>query len=123
MEKLTKTYNVKGAANYLNMPESSFRLIIPEIGGIKKGREWIFTEDELIGSIEKYGMRPDKGQKVNKFQNDKKYFTVEEAAEYIRIPLGTLRKHLPEIKRAKLGRLIIISLDSLEEWINSKSIL
>lgn len=53
--------------------------------------------------------------------SEKKYFTVEEAAEHVKIPLGTLRKHLPEIKRSKLGRRIIISSDSLEDWVDRRS--
>lgn len=48
-------------------------------------------------------------------------FTVPEAAEHLRISVHTLRKHIQEIKRSKLGRRIIISEDSLNAWVESKS--
>jgi excisionase family DNA binding protein len=53
--------------------------------------------------------------------SEKKYYTLSEAAQRVKIPLNTLRKHLPEIKRSKLGRRVIIAEDSLDAWVESKT--
>lgn len=50
-----------------------------------------------------------------------KNYTVPEAAEHLRIPVNTLRKHLSEIRRSKLGRRVIISQESLDAWVESKT--
>lgn len=50
-----------------------------------------------------------------------KLYTVSEAAEYLRIPVNTLRKHIPEIKRSKIGRRLIFSEESLIKYLESKS--
>jgi len=38
-----------------------------------------------------------------------KFYDVKEAAEFLRIPVNTLRKFIPEIGRSKLGRRLIFS--------------
>lgn len=50
-----------------------------------------------------------------------KLYTVPEAAEFLRIPVNTLRKHIPEIKRSKIGRRLIFSEESLIKYLESKS--
>ena len=50
-----------------------------------------------------------------------KNYTVIEAADFLRIPVNTLRKHIPEIKRSKLGRRVIFTEESLLNYMERKS--
>ncbi|MGV8095983.1 MAG: helix-turn-helix domain-containing protein [Mangrovibacterium sp.] len=45
-----------------------------------------------------------------------KNYTIQEAADKLRIPEGTLRKHQHEIGYSKLGRLVIFREEDLEQW-------
>lgn len=46
-----------------------------------------------------------------------KNYDVKEAAEFLRMPIGTFRKHLPEISRSKLGRRWLFTEKDLIEYI------
>lgn len=50
-----------------------------------------------------------------------KNYTVAEASEFLRIPTNTLRKHIKEIKRSKLGRRVIFTEESLLNYMERKS--
>ena len=50
-----------------------------------------------------------------------KLYTVPEAAEFLRIPEETFRKKMKFIKRAKLGRRLIFTEDSLITYLESKT--
>lgn len=39
--------NLKEAAKYLNLPVPTFRMHQHKIGGVKIGRGWMFTKEEL----------------------------------------------------------------------------
>ena len=49
-----------------------------------------------------------------------KRYTLPEAAELLRIPVGTLRKHQNEIGFSKLGKRVIFREDDLLKWEESK---
>jgi len=49
-----------------------------------------------------------------------KNYTIEEAAEILRLPVATVRKHQYEIGFSKLGRRLIFREDDLDKWIESK---
>jgi len=49
-----------------------------------------------------------------------KNYTLNEAAELLRIPANTLRKFRHEIGGAKLGRLWVFTEKELTDWMESK---
>lgn len=47
-------------------------------------------------------------------------YTLNEAAERLKIPVGTLRKYQREIGFSKLGRTIVMKESDLVRWINKR---
>ncbi|MGQ8336862.1 helix-turn-helix domain-containing protein [Sunxiuqinia sp. A32] len=43
-------------------------------------------------------------------------YTIDEAAEFLRIPVGTLRKHRPSIGGSKLGRRWVFTKEELTNF-------
>jgi hypothetical protein len=50
---------------------------------------------------------------------EKKYYTLEEAAKFLRMPEGTFRRHLPKITRSKLGKRWIFSEENLIKFVEA----
>ena len=49
-----------------------------------------------------------------------KRFTLTEAAEELRIPVSTVRKHQNDIGFSKLGKWIIFQEADLQKWVDSR---
>jgi hypothetical protein len=53
-----KVYTLPEAAEFLRIPEWTFRKYRPQVGGSKLGKRWLFTETELLGYLESKRHKP-----------------------------------------------------------------
>jgi excisionase family DNA binding protein len=58
---------------------------------------------------------------VNKLTFEDSYFTISQAAKYLKISPSTLRRYLPEIVHFKRDRVILLKKSELDKWVATHS--